>query len=342
MSIAIRSTSPRRRAGFACLASLAGLLSACGGGGGSDGGDPVLPSVATVTSSNYEGVARQSLVAATYLGDATGLVTGAQVAPGPQVLFAFARAQLGRLPGLLASRTRVVTGVTSTETLDCTGGGTVNVQTVDNNGNGNVDVGDAGTPTARNCVEDGTTISGTISLTFSAVGGDLNTDTYSATVAVTLQDLRASTQAGSAAGSGQFTLAITSTNATTSAMELTVPSLSVAGTFGGVADTVTMQDFRLSTSTALSGGRQRTSTSTSGTVGSNTLAGGTITLATVQPLVQFEGDLYPSSGQITATGAARSQVRMTVQTATTVLLELDADGNGSFEASVVKPWSSLV
>ena len=108
MSIAIRSTSPRRRAGFACLASLAALLSACGGGGGSDGGDPVLPSVATVTSSNYEGVARQSLVAATYLGDATGLVTGAQVAPGPQVLFAFARMQLGRLPGLLASRTRVV------------------------------------------------------------------------------------------------------------------------------------------------------------------------------------------------------------------------------------------
>ena len=223
-----------------------------------------------------------------------------------------------------------------------TGGGSVSVQTTDNNGNGNVDVGDSGTLTASNCVEDGATISGTIGLRFTAVSGDLNTDAYTATVAVTLQSLRASTAAGNAAGSGEFTLAISSTNATTSSLDLTVPSLSVAGTFGGVADTVTMQNFRLTSRTALAAGRLRTSSNVSGTVGSTALAGGTVTLATLQPLVQFDTDAYPSSGQITATGAAGSQMRLTVQSTTNVLLELDANGDGSFESNVVKTWASLV
>ena len=198
----IRRTPPRLRHSAARLTSLAlaALLAACGGGGGSDddSGTPVVPSAASITAGNLEGVARQTLVAATYLGDATGLVTGAQVAPGARTLFNFTRAQLDRLPALFGSRTRLVTGVTTTESLPCTGGGTVSVQTTDNNGNGNVDVGDAGTLTASNCVEEGATLSGTISLRFTAVSGDLNTDTFAATAAVTLQSLRASTAAGQA------------------------------------------------------------------------------------------------------------------------------------------------
>lgn len=125
-----QSTTPRPMRRLAQGLSglvLAGLLGACGGGGGSDAdsGDPVLPSAAAITSGNLEGVARQTLVAATYLSDATGLVTGAQVAPGAATLFAFARTQIDRLPGLVAQRTRVVTGVTSTDSFNCTGGGTL-------------------------------------------------------------------------------------------------------------------------------------------------------------------------------------------------------------------------
>ncbi len=342
----IRSTTPRHRRCVVHLTglALAALLAGCGGGGGSDddSGTPVVPSAAAITAANLEGVARQTLVAATYLSDATGLVTGAQVAPGAGALFAFTRTQLDRLPGLFGSRTRVVTGVTTTDSFTCTGGGSVSVQTTDSNGNGTVDVGDSGTLTATNCVEDGATFSGTIGLRFTAVSGDLNTDVYTATVAVTLQSLRATTQAGNAAGSGEFTLVIASTDANTGSLDLTAPSLSVAGSFGGVADTVTLQNFRLTSSTTLSAGRLRTSSDVSGTVGSSTLAGGTVTLATVQPLVQFDTDDHPSSGLITATGAARSQMRLTVQSATSILLELDADGDGGYESNVVKTWASLV
>ncbi len=345
MSAMFRRTAARRPALAARLATtavVAAVLAGCGGGGGGDdSGAPVVPSAATITASNYEGVARQTLVATTYLGDATGLVTGAQVAPGAQTLFAYARSQIGRLPGLFASRTPLVTGVTSTETFNCTGGGSISVQTTDNNGNNSVDVGDSATVTARSCVEEGATISGAITLSFSAVSGNLNTDTYSATVAVSLQELRASTQAGNATGSGQFTLAISSTSTSTN-LDLSVPNLSVTGSFGGIQDTVTMADYRMTSTAGLSGGRQRVSTTVSGVVGSTVLAGGTVNLATVSPLVQFEGDLHPSGGQITATGAAGSRVRLTAQSPVTVLLELDADGNGAYETSLTKTWSSLV
>lgn len=338
-SSSIRAPSRSR---LACLATIAAVLAACGGGGDGSSGDPLVPSAATITAANYEGVARQVLAATSYMGDATGLVTGAQVAPGPQALFGFARAQVRRVPGLFANRVPLVNGVVTTDTLDCTSGGSVTVRQNDVNGNGQVDVGDAVTLTARNCVEDGATLSGALDISFSAVNGDLDSDVYSATVSITLKDLRAATPAGNATGSGQFTLAISSANANTSALALDVSSMAVSGSFGGTADTVTMQNFSLSSSTALSGGRLRTTTSVSGTVGSNNLAGGTVTLATGSPLVQFDGDLHPSSGQITATGAARSQMRLTVQSVTNVLLELDANGDGSFESSTVKTWASLV
>lgn len=325
---------------LAASAVLAAALTACGGGGSGDSGTPVVPSAATISASNYEGVARQSVVAATYLDDATGLITGAQVAPSAQTLFAYTRAQLRRLPGLFASRTPLVTGATSTDTFGCTGGGSISVQSTDNNGNGNVDVGDSATLTALDCIEEGATISGAITLSFSAVSGDLDSDVYNATVSVSLAALRASTPAGNAAGSGQFTLAISS-NGSSSSLDLSVPSLSITGSFGGISDTVTMQDYRMTSASALSGGRQRVSTTVSGSVGSAALAGGTVTLATVAPLVQFEGDLAPSSGQITATGASSSRMRLTVQSTTSVLLELDADGNGAYEASVVRTWASL-
>lgn len=340
----IAFTLPRRRRGAARLTGLGlvALLAACGGGGGSSDDSSPTMAPAAITAANLEGVARQTLVAANFLTDATGLVTGAQVAPGARTLFAFTRHQLDRVPGLFGSRTSVATGVTTTDRIDCAGGGSISVQATDSNGNGNVDAGDSVMLTASNCVEDGATISGTIGMRFTAVSGNLNTDVYNATVTVTLENLRATTGAGNASGSGAFTLAITSTNATTVTVDMTVPSLSVTGSFGGVADTVTLQSFRLTSSTSLSAGRLRTSITTSGTVGSTTLAGGTVTLATVQPLVQFDTDPYPSSGQVTATGAAGSQMRLTVQSTTNVLLELDANGDGTYESNVVKTWASLV
>ena len=70
--------------------------------------------------------------------------------------------------------------------------------------------------------------------------------------------------------------------------------------------------------------------------------GGRIQVATVQPVTQLGNDAYPSSGQIVVTGAAGTHLRVTALDATRVQLELDANGDGTYEASVVLPWSSIV
>lgn len=69
--------------------------------------------------------------------------------------------------------------------------------------------------------------------------------------------------------------------------------------------------------------------------------GGRIIVATVQPVTQLGTDAYPSSGQLTVTGAAGTWLRVTALSATQVQLELDANGDGTYEGSGVFTWSTL-
>ena len=332
-------TTMMRAAGLAILAAAA--LTACGGGGGGDGGDP-LPAGAAValSAANYESVAQKTLTATAFLTDSSGLVLGAQVAPGGQAVLAWTRAQLRHLPGLLARAPKVVTGAISSEVMNCSGGGSVNVQLNDANGNEQLDAGDSASFDASNCVEAGVTISGGIGMVINTASGDLDGTAYNATVAVTLTGLRVATAAGGATGSGSMQLAVSSTDAETYAVEITVSSMTMSGLFAGVNDTITLQNWQSTSRTARSNGVLRTSISASGTTISSVL--GSVVVATVQPMVQDEGADYPASGRITATGANGSLLQITALNSSDVLLELDADGNGVFETRSTKAWSDLI
>ena len=62
----------------------------------------------------------------------------------------------------------------------------------------------------------------------------------------------------------------------------------------------------------------------------------------IQGTVQGSGSQpYPSSGQAVVTGAGGSKVRVTANSATSVTVSLDANGDGTYETSVNKPWSEL-
>jgi len=69
---------------------------------------------------------------------------------------------------------------------------------------------------------------------------------------------------------------------------------------------------------------------------------GLITIDTLQPLVQLNSDTYANSGQIRVDGANDSKLRITVLSNTEVQIELDANGDGSYESEEVVPWSDLV
>lgn len=69
---------------------------------------------------------------------------------------------------------------------------------------------------------------------------------------------------------------------------------------------------------------------------------GYVDILTVQPLIFNYFDWYPSSGLMIFTGANNKSARLTVLDSTNVLLEVDSDGNGTYEFSQVLPWGSIM
>jgi hypothetical protein len=69
--------------------------------------------------------------------------------------------------------------------------------------------------------------------------------------------------------------------------------------------------------------------------------GGRVLVATVVPLRQLGSDADPSSGQVIATGASGTQLRITALSANSVQLELDANGDGTYERSGVFAWDTI-
>ena len=320
------------------------LLAACGGGGGGGdgGGTPVAAATPlAITAANYEAVAQQSVTATTYLMDTGGFVTGAQLAPREQVLINFSRAQITRLGRLFAVAPRLATGVTTTETQVCSGGGLISSTINDMAGNQMVDAGDSASVVASNCVEFGATINGAMGIEFRAVSGNFDGDVYSATVVMTLSNLQASTGAGQVSGNGSITLALAGSGFKTGSLDMTITSLTMIGRVAGVNETLTLQDWRIVSNFSPSGAGIITRTTVNGTLISAAQASQSVTVATVTPFVQSGNNAYPASGQFIATGANGSKIRVTAQNATTVLIELDADGNNVYEASRTRLWSDL-
>lgn len=336
----VRSRNTVAMAAVLVIAGLAG----CGGGGS---GDAVLPTPVTdpqplaITVANHEAVARQSTLASSYLLDTGGLVNGAQLAPDTRTLISFTRGQLARMGALFRAAPQQLSGVTRSEVLACSGGGSINASLTDVNGNGEVDNGDSAQLVASNCVEAGATLSGTLAMSFSGVSGDPLSDVFGVTASVTLTSLRANTGAGDVTGNGSMTLVISSTGVDRLMLDIRVPVLVTSGQIGGVSDTMTLQDWRIVSTTAPTITGLTTTINASGTTISTALGGKAVTVATVVPLVVLGSDTHPSSGQFTATGAALSRVRVTALDATTARIELDENGDGVYERSADRAWTVL-
>jgi hypothetical protein len=327
--------------------SLAALffLAACGGGGGGDGGGTVPGGVTNtplaIDASNYVAVATESVSAVSYVLDTTEFFNGAQVS-SERVLLDFARAQALKLPRWFAAATPRPSGAVLTETVLCDGGGSMQVTLNDINGNEDVDPGESITMVATNCVEFDSTVNGTIVMQITALSGDLEGDVYDLGVTMTLTNLSVAMAEGTTVGNGSMAMGMAMTGPHTGSLDLTFNDLTMTGTFGGNAYSRTMWNFNIAESYALVNNMFHGETVLSGTLGSSALASKAVVLSTLQPMVSVGEDEYPSSGQILATGASGSKMRLTAQNATTVLIELDANGDDTYETMVTRPWSDLM
>lgn len=338
-----RLSAHRARASAALLAIPALLLSlgGCGGGGG-DAGTPATPASGALAldSSNYLTAAQLAVSSAAYLTDSSRLVIAAQTGSGG----ASTRAALGQvenLAGRFARAPRLLTGAVSSYSEACSGGGTVGISINDQNNNGSLDTGDSMSLNFIACVEAGVTLSGGLDLTLSALTGVYDSSNYSATISMTLKNLGAADANGSEVGNGQMLLKVVAAGLYNETASVEVPTLTTSGTLGGVAVSSTLTAYALTLTQAPGGTRYTESLSVSGTLGGSTLSGKSITVSTPTPIVRDWNAALPRTGLVLVKGASGSQLRLSVQAAGSVLIELDADGNGAYETSVTKTWAEL-
>lgn len=319
------------------------VLSSCGGGGG--GGSPSAPVDAgpvQITAANYVLVAQESLGAAMSVTDAGLLLVGAQVSRD-QVALDFARAQIPMLQAWMAGAPRLVTGAMQMSTVACDSG-SMDVSVNDANGNSMLDAGDSFSMSAHGCMFAGATLSGGMAFTVNAFSGDLNTDVYDLNMQMTLTNLVATDATGSVTTNASMSASMSATGIHATRFSMTTSSYTTVSTRANVTYTRSLTDFTATQTTTpmpMQAG-YTISEMANGTVSSSGLGNKSVVFATLAPFVRSNSQNFPSSGQATATGAGGSKIRLTAQSdGSNVLLELDADGNGIYEASQTKLWTEL-
>lgn len=323
------------------MAVCSGLVAACGGGGG-DTPAAAQPTVG-ISSTNQDQVARTSAsavvsVAAAGTG-ATGSSGGAGVAALPGAARQVALALQGGRKAALAAGAQPLQ-VTS-ETSACPAGGTLTVSVDNANNNNAFDAGDSLTFTFTNCKTTATdNTNGTIAVTVASVSATGFTGTMTLNLAST-----EGTRTGSVVGS--VAASYTDVSATVSRTELLVGAAGLSGTVsvGNVSETIAYENgFSIATTSTVNGAGAAVSSSTtvSGAITASGLANGRIVLATPAPIVQLAADAYPSSGALRATGTSGSTLLVTALSASQVRLQLDADGNGSYEGDKTVAWTVVL
>lgn len=326
------------------LASAA-LLSACGGGGDGGGVTSAGPA-APISAANQEAVAQDALGTSFQLLDSAAqspLV--AAVVTDERALMRRARAEMAKLPTYIANAPKAVAGAVFSEQANCTSGGTVVVTANDADNNSVLSQGDSLAIAFNSCGEGAETLNGTLAFSVGPVSGTVGVYPYSGEITMSFGNLTLSGAGYSFHANGSVTLqtAVNGVNAISEGVS--APSLTMSATYAGVTRSRSLNGYiavhdRTPDATytyldAYTGGGMVT--------GSNTLASVSATFTTPIPFVRRAADLYPYVGQMVLTGMNNSKLRITAEDNDSVMLEVDADGDGAYESSTPNvPWSTIV
>jgi len=336
------------------LTLISGLvLVACGGGGGGgDGGTSSTtagPAAVVITESTAKPVAANALgaVQGTSATDSAGLLTGVEVqgegVANPASLRAMAQTARFASSSLAGRGGSLATGVSSTETIACPLSGSLTLSGTVSGSEGMV-AGDSVTLTANSCSMDmgnGETATMNGSLAFTVVSGSI-TGTLPMHVVFTMVASNFSITSGGTTvavnGDLRMDLTITSTSET---IVTSGASLSNTLTEGGTTHTDTLKNYTQTVTysgTGVTGSMSATIESSSTRLGSG---GGSYTITTPTPLVWNDSSGTLSSGVIKVVGANGSQLVMTVNSSTSVTIQIDANGDGTFESTVSSTQAEL-
>lgn len=321
------------------------ILVACGGGGGGSAGTPPAPSTATqatITPANYVAVAQEALSSNSFLLEATSLVVGAQVSDS-STLIRFGQSQLSKTPGRIANASVQAVGATQTFTEQCAGGGTLTVVENDLNGNQQADAGDSVALTANNCSFDGQVLNGQLSVTLISAAGNFESGyPYTLSGTLSFNNLTAQSSTTRVAANGSMTMNIDARSDVDQSLALAIDSFAISRTYAGVTSSQTLTKYDTSLKVSPAGSGANWTSSFRGTLASSVIDSKAVSIDTPVAFVRSSSQTYPASGQATILGAAGSKVRVTATSATDLTIDLDADGNGTYETTVTKRWNEIL
>jgi len=335
------------------VSAIALLATGCGGGGGGGGGSdsapltPQVQAIASLTTTNQTTAAQDSVSTAFAPFAGAQTLTGVQ-ATDEAALFAIARQQLDKAPEYMtqAKANGTLTGVVQSQTGSCPLGGTMSISVNDADNSGTVSAGDTLNIVADGCVLSVGTATGSMNFTFNTVSGNYQSSAssdYVLGVTMTFGNFTVTSPSAIASMNGSLSLLATANGNGNLSETISTPSLSISATYAGESRTRSLTGYSATMTKAPSAAYgSLLSYTVSGTASSSALASQSVSFATSTPFVRRGSDVYASSGVMVITGGAKSTIKITALNSTQVLQELDANGDGVFEESVTKNWSSLM
>ena len=315
-------------------------LSACGGGGGSGSAStPVqTSSLSTIKAADAPKAASNGYAATTAISQSSSLtsaVTGVTIAP----------AGVGVVTPMLdlvkhavgQNGAKLLTGVTVSSA--CTGGGSMTVDATLHNQT-TLSNGDTLSVTAKDCVEDGSTMNGAVSISVSNVSGDVvNGSTGAVTLDMRFSGLNVATGSTTEVVGGDMKIALNATSATDLALTVSGNSLQVTEQQAG-----TTVATRTLTAYTMTGGLHGTTVTAAANFAVSGNANGlgqfAYTVQSLQPLVTTTMSDVPTAGSFIVNGAASSVTATIVPTG--VRLDYSAKGDGVITQTSTVSWTSFV
>lgn len=348
------STSRTR---FAAVAA-AVLAAACGGGDGGGDAGPQPPTYVLISAANQDTVARASLAS---IMPFLNVPVVATAAPAPNTTFKAGLAPLAlrsikagiRLSSPPEGMARALAQYQAT--YPCEISGTMTVVLDDKDNNGTVSAGDSMSISFSQCNDGtGSIMNGGLGMTIATYSKTAAAEDMTGSMSFQTLALADSTGSFSMAGGVSFHINQTTTSNgvdllgsyTVASGGLTVGKQSISG---GLSDTfsyragyaVSDRDF----TSSIQGVPSWEVITASGSFGSQQL-GGDLSLNTTTPFrsvyaTDATGDIFPSEGQLVATGHNNTRIRLTATTTVQVRMELCDDGDDVYEASKMVTWDWL-
>lgn len=316
------------------------LLVACGGGGGGSS-EPLAQSATplTITESNYVGVTQSVLEGTNDLNSLSSgslsVLSGVQLEAQPVWLPAVV-SQVKNIKNIQVPNGVHLVGVESGVPERCDISGTSTSTLIDQNGDGKPNAGDNVAITFNNCVNSDGTINGSLSAVIHTFVDGVANANNEFELSINLNNFSVVSGGSSTFVSGDLRLKwVDSNNEET--LKLSASKISSSSTVAGVTKSFGLSGFTATLIDGVNGDSQ----TYAGNLSMSAYENKGVSIETTDSWLFRERAEYPYRGQMVLTGQAGSKVRLTAQSSSAVYLELDANGDGTYEKSETRTWASL-